>query len=231
MKKEKEQWIVLRELLKSNYHYNSDWQSAIDLFKNRITNKFLKPIGALVNSNLSEGEGFTILLSLCALVESLASFRTGEIFNHAKNKTGPKYEYNRSAGLYINFLHTVNIFENVFYQIDKNGKKTEDTPFNAGKFYDEVRCGLIHEGRTKGDWTINLQPSTSLSTSFIEQTVTKTKIYRTTLYHRLNDYLNSYCTDLADPKNDKMRRLFARKLDHLFEIERDQKQYDWWEDR
>ena len=86
-------WKTIREKVKDNYKFNPDWEEAIKLFKNRLDRKFFNPIEELIKQKKQEGEGFTIVTTQCALIESLASFKTGQIFNHKKNKSSPKYEY------------------------------------------------------------------------------------------------------------------------------------------
>lgn len=55
------EWREIRPLLNGNYNFSSDWQKAVDIFKKRIDNKYLKPVERLINTNLRKGEGFTIV--------------------------------------------------------------------------------------------------------------------------------------------------------------------------
>jgi len=51
------------------------------------------------------------------------------------------------------------------------------------------------------------------------------------LHYRLKHYVETYCAELRQNDNQHLRRLFARKLDDLFEIPRDPKVFDWWIDK
>ena len=112
----------------------------------------------------------------------------------------------------------------------KDGNLEKDTPFSADKFYSDVRCGLMHEARTKNEWFINTtKKSIKTEKIFLEKEGDKVKILRSILHYRLKAAVDSYCSELADNNEDgeKLRRFFGRKLDHLFDIDRD-KNYDWW---
>ena len=223
------EWTSIRKKVKNNYEYNPDWEKAIDLFKTRLNRKFFNPLGELIKQKKQKGEGFTIVTTQCALIESLASFRTGQVFNHKSNKKSPVFEYSRSRDMFVDFLQTDEIFENNFWT-RKNGKKKINFPFDANKFYSDVRCGLMHEARTKNEWFINTtKKSITTEKIFIEKEGNKIKIFRSILHHRLKSCVEKYCADLkaTDGNGEKLRRLFGRKLDHLFDIKRNTS-YDWW---
>ncbi len=231
MSKEQTKWTKLRAELNGSYDYDDNWLAAINLFTARLKDKFFDPIQKIVDAKKFKGEGFAILAVQCALIEFLAAFRSGRIFNHNAGKNSPQYEYRGSAKLYVDFLHTANTFENVFYTSDANGNKTLDQPFDANLFYSQVRCGLLHEARTKGKWTVNVKKNSRKEKVFVVQDGQKKRIYRTVLNYRLKDYLNSYCEELKQSNNQELRRLFARKLDDLFDMSPDPKKFDWWIDK
>ena len=185
------------------------------------------------------GEGFTVVTVLCAIIECFAAFRIGRIHRHDKRNGEPNYYYkNESNSIFVEFIlnEKVKIFKDNFYQIGQNGIKTDNTPFNANDFYSDVRCGLMHEARTKKNWTINAYPNKTGAESekvFLERDNNKIKIYRTVLYYRLKEYLNSYFSELRQENSESegLRRLFARKLDHLFEVAPDPSNFEWWNDQ
>jgi len=223
------EWKSIRKKIKNKYEYNSDWEDAINLFRKRLERKFFDPIEELIKQKKQKGEGFTIVTAQCALIESLASFRTGQIYNHKIRKNSPKYEYNRSGDMFVNFLHTDKIFENNFWIIE-NGKKKKNSPFNANSFYSDVRCGLMHEARTKNDWYINTtKKSIKTEKLFIEKENNKIKILRSVLHYRLKNCVEKYCSDLKTKNENgkELRKYFGRKLDHLFDLKKDLS-YDWW---
>ena len=153
---ELEKWSELRIKIKDSYNLNKDWELALGLFENRITKKFLDPIELLIENGFKDGEGFAILTVQCALIESFASFRTGQIFNYSSrwNKGAPKFQYWESSKVFIKFLHSAEIFKDNFWRLE-GAKRVVNLPFSAGEFFDKVRCGLMHEARTKSPWHIN----------------------------------------------------------------------------
>lgn len=237
MKKKLEEniaWNQLRPQLNNSYNYNNDWEKAITLFKTRLNEKFFDPLELIINENKLQGEGFAIVTVQCAIIESLASFRTGRIFSHKKIKGQPKYIYNESRTMFIDFLHTAPVFKDNFYYVDAGGKKTKDSPFNADQFYSHVRCGLLHEARTKEKWIIKAtSKDASKDSVFLKEQGKEIVVFRTVLHYRLKACVATYVDDLkqANTDGEKLRRFFARKLDHLFDIPPDAANYDWWIDR
>lgn len=228
MGKELTRWNNIRDKIKGSYVVDENWRESVGLFKSRIQNKFFDPIEEIIKEKKLKGEGFAIVTVQCALIESLAAFRQGKIFNHEKNKQSPSYEYKGSSELYIDFLNSADIFRDNFFTIDSKGKKQIGKPFKADDFYKNVRCGLIHEGKTKGNWTINAsKKKVKTEKIFIDIKGDIISLYRTILHYRLKEYLDSYCIELVSDDNQKLRKYFARKLDHLFDIPPD-KGYDWW---
>jgi len=227
--KEIEVWAGIRSSLENNYEYSDNWKIAVDLFDKRIKKKYLNPIDQLIEKNVRKGEGFVIVTIQCALIETFAAFKEGLIYNHNKPSEGENhYEYRESGELFIRFLNNQEIFKNIFYTENKLGIKQLNTPFSAAKFYSQVRCGLMHEARTKGNWHINATSSDSpLDAKFIKQAKKGNIIYRTLFHFALNNYFNQYKQELLNQENayNVSRRHFARKLDHLYDIKDN---FEWW---
>lgn len=229
---EKSDWSKIRITLNQSYIYDKHWEESIQLFVKRLRRKYFDPVELIILNKALKGEGFTILTVQCALLEMFAAFRQGKIFNHHKNSASPKYEYKESQKMFTSLLQTATIFKDNFWQFDAMGNKLIDQPYNSKDFYKNVRCGLMHEARTKGNWYITATPrskSVKTESSFIVTEGSKIKIYRTVLHYRLLDYLNEYANELrAEAKSGEgLRKNFARNLDHLFDFLPDKK-FDWW---
>lgn len=226
--KEIDIWRSIRENLNSNYEFSQEWTKAIELFDKRIKLKYLNPIKKLIINNERKGEGFVIVTIQCALIETFGAFKEGLIYNHNKPKEGGlEYEYKESGDLFVRFLNNEDVFKGIFFTEDKFGAKQLNTPFSGVQFYSKVRCGLMHEARTKGDWHINATLN-DLPTDkkFIKQKAKGNVIYRTLFHYALMDYFNKYKSELRNTENNNLRRLFARKLDHLYDIKDD---FEWWD--
>lgn len=232
-------WIESREILNNSYEFNDTWESVIELFRNRIYDFYFNPIRRIKDPNKLRGEGFTILTIQCALIEMLAAFRYGKIHNYQKGNRGVPiydYEYKGADECFIRFLQSEEIFENHFYRVVPGLPNQVNQPFSANDFYNKVRCGLMHEARTKGEWLINARlfyekDKTIFITANIENNTIS--VDRTILNKLLEKYFKSYLIELSESNNNanQLRRLFGRKLDHLYDIPRDAENVDWWEDR
>jgi len=236
-KNEGSQWKQLRVQLKKGLAYNSEWEAAIQLFSDRFKVKYFDPIEELIQLDWLKGEGFTILTVQCSLIEAFATLRTGEIYINGKDNAAKKgYYYFESKRIFTEFLTSEAIFKGNFWSEDLNETdgKSKVPPFSASSFYSDVRCGLMHEARTKGKWIINADSLSKVDRNkavFIEKEGDQLKIYRTILHFRLKDYLKQYCLELQEPKNTTLRKYFARKMDHIFEHRPDATKYTWWEDK
>ncbi len=232
MQNEKSDWINVRARLDQSYRYDEIWEEAIQIFDSRLKNKFFSPIQKIIDGRSKKGEGFAIVTVQCAMIETFAAFRKGIIFNHNFRPGGPAYEYKSSRDIFTEFLRTASIFKDHFWSLDVNGSVVHDNPYNAGDFYGDVRCALMHEARTKNNWHINLAPKKTDSKNepiFIIIENGKTKIYRTLLHYRLLKYFNEYQDELRqdNQNSETLRKYFARKMDNLFEFAPDAN-FDWW---
>lgn len=228
-------WLAQRQIVKKSYDFNEHWSETIERFKKRIEDFYFTPIENVKEPNKLKGEGFSILTIQCALIEMFAAFKYGKIHKYNKNVNDPNYTYKRADDCFIPFLQTEPIFENHFYIIDNNNNHLKDQPFSAIEFYNKVRCGLMHEARTKDEWVINakLQYQGNETIFIIRDTVTnKISIDRTILNKQLKKYFLDYLAVLKQENNNgnQMRRLFARKLDHLYDIPADTYNFEWWND-
>ena len=224
---ERDQWIKIKRNIKS-YSLNKFWELGFELFRTRINNKFIDPLDKIIHLRNQTGEGFAIVIVQCALIETFASFRYGKVFNPRYNEENdPTYQYRDSRKIFTDFLHDEKIFQNHFFVME-HGSKIMDKPFVADDFYSNVRCALVHEGRTRKKWTINVKPRNASDNVFIKNTSGKYKIYRTFLQKSLKKYLHGYITDLRKKQNDELRKFFGRKMDHIYHLK--QNNIGWWLD-
>ncbi len=224
-KSERDQWIDIKRNI-NTFAVNNAWEQAFCLFRKRIHDKFIKPIDNIIQLKSNSGEGFTVITILCVLIETFASFKYGKVFNHRYNdQKDPLYQYKDSRMIFVDFLHDENIFENHFY-IFENGDKIFDKPFSADDFYSNVRCALVHEGRTRKKWTINVRPKNISDNIFIKEIGGKYKIFRTVMHISLKKYVDDYLNELRKPDNDNGRKYFGRKMDHVYELKKNN--LNWW---
>lgn len=175
------------------------WKKAFDdFYRARLETRYFAPIKTLEKNATQLGEGFAIVAILCSLVEFLESTLQGKAYRYRRKGDPPLtiHEYDKSGVIFENFLATRDPFSTVF---DKNLAKD---------FYTNVRCGLLHEARTKGGWLIRTGKDTS---PMIEPT--KKIVNRKSLQKGFGDFLDSYKSSLL--VDQALQDAFRRKMNSL----------------
>jgi hypothetical protein len=169
------------------------WAEAFETFLfARLRSRYIGPIRALRDGGKLEGEGFTIVSIQCALLEFLAALRAGKKFRH-ENPT-PPHEYKNSSGLFCDFLQMTDPFCKLF------------TKSQAKDFYANVRCGLLHEARTKNNWIIWASGTPAVNAD-------KKIVYRDTFQDVVEQYIRDYGISLL--KDVPLQEAFIRKFNDL----------------
>ena len=172
------------------------WKKAFDdFYLARLETRYFTPIKTLEKNAMQRGEGFAIVAILCSLVEFLESTLQGKTYRYRRKGDPPLkiHEYEKSGEIFENFLATRAPFSNVF---------DEDL---AKDFYTNVRCGLLHEARTKGGWLIRTGKDTG---PMIDPT--NRIIDRKSLQKGFGDFLDSYKSSLL--ADQERQGAFKRKM-------------------
>jgi len=197
-----QQWEMLKKsfLLEPSL---SLWEKVFEqYYRARINTRYLNPINSIRRHDTKNGEGFAIVALFCSLIEFLESCERGCNFHLIgwSNDSLQPYEYNeRQASSYFkNFLRTRKPFDRLVPSelIDS--------------FYKDVRCGLLHEARTKGSWYISTAKSNGI---LISQESEKITLYRNQLIPALEIYFDDYRSRLLN--NPCTQEAFIRKFDFL----------------
>lgn len=169
------------------------WAEAFNNFLlARLRSRYLKPIGMIRDKGAWEGEGFTIASIQCALIEFLAATRAGKNYRH-KNPQAP-YEYSGSRDLFVKFLFQTAPFDKLFSEAD------------AGDYYSNVRCALLHEARTKDGWIIWVNGPVPVDCQ-------KKIVYRDGFQSLIEGYIDEYGLELT--KDVPLQEAFLRKFNDL----------------
>jgi hypothetical protein len=195
------------------------WDDVLrDYYYDRLKTRYLDPIDAIKNLNLCKGEGFAIVAIQCSLIEFLESCYQGTNYNSddaihcpfpewlksflpgadSKNTTR-QYTYKNSRKIFISFLTKREPFKQRF-----------DGPL-AKDFYKSVRCGVLHEARTKGTWLIHAKSESSL---IVDRNGPDGPIlYRDDFQEGISTFIKNYY--VAVPQNIPLQQAFIRKFEHL----------------
>jgi len=177
------------------------WTDAYrNYFLTRLEDRYLDPLKAIKENGTYKGEGFSIMAIICSLVEFLESTYQGINYRYRRAGDPPlgTFEYGGSSDIFVSFLTLRSPFNKDF-----DATKAED-------FYKYVRCGLLHEARTKGKWTIWGFNSTDL---LIEYKTDEIVVYRDNFLDAVKIFIQHYNTDLLGSNNRK--EAFIRKFDNL----------------
>lgn len=196
----KKQRLKLLKSVVEDTTANSEWKSAFNLLYTRIETRFLNPIDWILEKQHNAGEGFSIVALQCILIEFLEAFYQGKIFTASSE---PKeFEYNSSKKLFRDFLMKREPFSKYF-----------TSNASADGFYDNIRCGLIHEAATKKTSRINNAPTHKMLVKFEENDPSNMRIYRENFYKAIRDYIETYKSKLLSEKELKIN--FIRKFDNI----------------
>lgn len=175
------------------------WKKAFgDYFHTRLLHRYLKPLKILRETGSMRGEGFSIVAIQCSLIEFLESTIQGKSYRCRRNGDPPlgPYEYSNSGSIFESFLMNRPPFDRVF------------TQQVARDFYVSVRCGVLHEARTKNGWTILAKSKTG---QIVDANL---KIaYRDDFQTGLLKFVKWYKAEL--PLRNNLQEAFLRKFDSL----------------
>ena len=174
------------------------WQTAFnDYFIQRLNLRYLDPIKVLQENGSYLGEGFSIVAIQCSLIEFLESITEGITYRYLPGgQTLGQYEYSSSKNIFVAFLSTRAPFSNTF-----NTNAALD-------FYVNVRCGLLHEARTKNGWKIWADsPNGTIAD------VNNRIVYRNNFQQAILVYITSYGTLIQS--DNTLQEAFIRKFDSL----------------
>ncbi|MBI2485610.1 MAG: hypothetical protein HYW01_01340 [Deltaproteobacteria bacterium] len=169
------------------------WKKAICIFEDRIRGRFLDLIDAIKCSTYA---GFAVLALDCLLIETLQQFRKGL----------PATPQGRGeAGKFFESFLTETSFSSYF-----NNKEL------ASMFYNQIRCGILHQGEVKENSRVLIRKVTPLVSFTADR---RGIIINRKLFHKqLVNEFEQYLSQLRDPSNSDLRSKFKKKMDHICRV-------------
>lgn len=192
-------WAAMRDRLNDNPD-TAIWTEAFkEFFKARLESRYFEPIRAIAATEQDAGEGFAIVALHCSLIEFLAATLKGKTYRFWRDGQPPlgQFEYSNSSDMFVDFLKSNEPFKSAF---SKAG--------TAQDFYSSVRCGLLHEARTKRRWRIRVCES---ATHAID--VDGMVVYRNKMQGAFDHFVDWYGQQL--PTNAELQQAFIRKFESL----------------
>ncbi len=154
---------------------------------NRLHARYIKPFQFENNEYKTVYlNGFSIMANSCLLIETLESFKQG------------LEDTNRiSERIFVNFLKTEPNFEFL-------------KPF-ANRFYQHVRCGILHQGETTGGWVLireseNIFDEEKLR---INSNLFLLELEKSLVAYKLKLQSEEWDSEIWDNFRNKMRKIIA----------------------
>ena len=178
--------------LKLENNQNNNWDRAVEIFKIRITSRYLEPVDLLIKKDydripIDRRYGFTILAIDCLLIETLQSFREGLTDTKSKSKD-----------MFVNFLTQRKNFKDYFKKDD------------AKRFYCDFRCGILHQAEIIGEsllWSVgNVIGKKCNGTPYLN---------RTKIHELIKKEVDLYCEELRNNSILHIRKNFQTKMDFI----------------
>lgn len=193
--------------LKLDTNNQEDWKKAIEIFKDRIDGRYFKQIEIMdLNPDRKIGTyaGFSIMSIVCLLIETLEQFWNGNIETSRNN--------NNANGLISND----SLAFHSFFQRNKILSSFFDSKEKANIFYLKIRCGLLHQGQTKGKSLIHIrsnEPILSwLNPNNIEDGIS---INRRKFVKEVKKVYEDYIEHIENANLNERKRIFKRKMDYI----------------
>lgn len=133
------------------------WDKAINIFKDRMDGRFIKQIKVLdKNPDRIVGlyAGYAIMPLICLFIETIEQFWTGNIETKRQKSINKRFKILRKKKSEIS--DDSKAFFSFFQRSDEL-KEFFNNEEKADVFYRKIRCGLLHQGQTKGKSLIHIR--------------------------------------------------------------------------
>ena len=132
---------------------NDNWSDAFEYFEERIKTRYINPIKSILEIGDNLGEGFAVVNLQCSLIETIESFING--CKSEYNTTIRKTQWKKGTTIIFNSN------KEIFISFFNNRTPFKELNIDGGLFYQDVRCGLLHETQTKNNWKIKCDTAES----------------------------------------------------------------------
>lgn len=170
-----------------DFSREEDWQKGVNILEDRMRGRFLEPICRMERYTYA---GFAVLALDCLLIETLQQFREGV----AETPPG------ESPTFFVRFL-TETSFGGYF------SKET------ARMFYEQIRCGILHQAEVKGTSRILITEDVPL-VKYTDDSQGLV-INRKRFHAQLQQEFEAYVARVRDPSNQELREKFKEKMNYI----------------
>lgn len=184
------------------------WEKAINMFISRIKGRYFDAIDKLFEEEIYK-YGFAIMTLECLLIDTFVKFRYGpnrtttgnyirRYIENAQSQKFKKYEYAReNKARFRRFLEEFLISEN-------------DAKLISEKFYEDIRCGIMHYGLTEN--TSRLTCDDSKLFTVLKNGDISADVY--IMNQKLKGYFDTYIQEIKNSDNVKLRKFFILAMNY-----------------
>ena len=184
---------------------SKEWEKGILIVKDRFKSRYFNPIEELIGHSKKDiryNVGFIVMSIDCLLIETLNQFYLGlknseEKYN--KNNSHESFKYNSQA--FRDFFN-----HSTYFPLFK------DQPNLSKLFYEEIRCGLLHQAESKINSLINLKRSTMIEAVDGKDFKNGIIINRNIFHKALSDEFDKYILDLSNPDSKNIEGNYLRDM-------------------
>ncbi len=177
---------------------SSDWKIAVDIFEDRIEGRFLKQIEILAKNSdqkIREFSGFAIIALDCLLIETLQQFYRGT------KRTGKDQD---------------DVMFHDFFQRDPEFSAFFNTLAKSNVFYNQVRCGILHQAQAKKRSIIHIRYGSPLASWVdIADPLQGISINRLLFHKAVLRVYSLYISQLRGNNHLNLRRKFEKKMNMI----------------
>lgn len=182
-----------------------EWEKAIMIINDRFRSRYINPINELIKhseKDIRSNVGFIVMSIDCLLIETLNQFYFGLKDSGEKYYFGnpdKKYKYNSQA--FRDFFDQSSCFP-LF----------KGQPDLIKLFYDDIRCGLLHQAESKINSLINIKKGVMVAP--VDGTDLKNGIIinRNIFHKALSDEFDKYLEKLSNPDSVNMEGNYLRDM-------------------
>ena len=175
-----------------------DWKVAIDIFQDRIEGRFLRQVDELLankNKGIRSFAGFVIIAIDCLLIETL------EQFNRGAKRTGK----DEDEKIFHDFFQRSTPLASFFNTTDK-----------TRVFYNQIRCGILHQAQTKKKSIIHYRIGTPVLAWIDPNDISQGISLNRTKFHReVKNIFEDYLLELRKGRDLNLRRKMQRKMNFI----------------
>lgn len=206
------------ETLKSNnLSEKKQWILLFNFFEQRIKTRYINTLNLIIQQNINNGEGFSIVNLQCSLIETIECFINGWIYHNERNSEHKKGWYKKTISE-ENLINKINSNKFIFISFFENINFNLFDKIDGDDFYTSVRCALLHETQTKNKWIIKKGDNSNIA--YEEKNEFKI-IYRNNFQKCIEKEIQNYKIAIINGsryrelESNELRENFISKFNHI----------------